>query len=98
MENQHRKITGYCELTQEEIDLMNEVERLGALIEVACNQVLDHLYKQREASAREWQKGNDALRSRLEFAEPEKWANAAKIGFQTNLMHLTRAVAKPTHF
>lgn len=29
MENQHRKIKGYRELTQEEIDLMNEIKELG---------------------------------------------------------------------
>lgn len=29
MENQHRKIKGYRELTQEEIDLMNEIKMLG---------------------------------------------------------------------
>lgn len=29
MENQHRKIKGYRELSQEEIDLMNEVKQLG---------------------------------------------------------------------
>ena len=37
MENQHRKIKGYRDLTQEEIDLMNEVKvkgaELGELIE-----------------------------------------------------------------
>jgi len=37
MENQHRKITGYRELSQAEIDLMNEIkakgEELGALID-----------------------------------------------------------------
>lgn len=37
MENQHRKIKGYRELTQEEINLMNEVKQkgveLGELIE-----------------------------------------------------------------
>ncbi len=37
MENQHRKINGYRELTQEEINAMNAVkqegERLGILIE-----------------------------------------------------------------
>ena len=37
MENQHRQIKGYRELTQEEINLMNEVKRkgveLGELIE-----------------------------------------------------------------
>ncbi|MBH1637535.1 hypothetical protein I5U65_20855 [Stenotrophomonas maltophilia] len=30
MENQHRKITGYRELTQAEIDLMNEIKAKGA--------------------------------------------------------------------
>lgn len=29
MENQHRKIAGYGELTQEEIDLMNKIKSLG---------------------------------------------------------------------
>lgn len=36
MENQHRKIDGYRELSQEEIDLMNEIKAagkdLGALV------------------------------------------------------------------
>lgn len=30
MENQHRKITGYRELSQEEIDLMNRIKEKGA--------------------------------------------------------------------
>lgn len=30
MENQHRKIKGYRELSQEEIDLMNEIKTKGA--------------------------------------------------------------------
>lgn len=29
MENQHKKITGYRDLSQEEIDLMNEVKAKG---------------------------------------------------------------------
>jgi len=37
MENQHRKITGYRELSQEEIDLMNDIKaqgnNLGGLID-----------------------------------------------------------------
>ncbi|WP_298187780.1 hypothetical protein [uncultured Pseudomonas sp.] len=30
MENQHRKITGYRELSQEEVDLMNRIKAAGA--------------------------------------------------------------------
>ena len=41
MENQHQKIKGYRDLTQEEIDLMNEVKtkgaELGAIIEKLDN-------------------------------------------------------------
>lgn len=32
MENQHRKIKGYRELNQKEIDLMNEVKQHGAIL------------------------------------------------------------------
>ena len=32
MENQHRKIKGYKELDQKEIDLMNEVKQHGAVL------------------------------------------------------------------
>ena len=30
MDNQHRKITGYRDLTQDEIDLMNAIKTVGA--------------------------------------------------------------------
>jgi hypothetical protein len=46
MENQHRKITGYRELSQEEINLMNTIksegERLGSIIvDLKANTELD---------------------------------------------------------
>ena len=34
MDNQHKKITGYRDLSQEEIDLMNEIKARGADLEV----------------------------------------------------------------
>jgi hypothetical protein len=33
MENQHRLITGYRELNQEEIDLMNDIKQVGQTLE-----------------------------------------------------------------
>ena len=39
MDNQHRKITGYRELTQAEIDLMNEVKAAGIQLEVLVEKV-----------------------------------------------------------
>lgn len=32
MDNQHRKITGYRELTQQDIDMMNEVKEIGKVV------------------------------------------------------------------
>ena len=32
MENQHRKITGYRDLTQEEIDLVNDIKDVGGTL------------------------------------------------------------------
>ena len=39
MENQHRKISGYRELSQEEIDLMNEVKALGPQIQAVSDKL-----------------------------------------------------------
>ena len=41
MENQHRKITGYRELSQVEIDLMNEVKAIGVELGDLVQQVRD---------------------------------------------------------
>lgn len=43
MDNQHRKISGYRELTQEEIDLINKIKHTG-------QGVLSELIKQLEKS------------------------------------------------
>lgn len=47
MENQHQKIVGYRDLTQQEIDLMNEIktkaEEVGAIVEkLKTTPGLDH--------------------------------------------------------
>lgn len=98
MENQHRKITGYRELSQEEIDLMNEVKALGPQIEGVILKVTAHVQEQRKA----WTAGGDhpadAVAERLDAATPERFAALAKTDFQTALMYLTRAVAQPTFF
>ncbi|OQX12827.1 MAG: hypothetical protein BWK73_14020 [Thiothrix lacustris] len=39
MENQHRKISGYRELNQEEIDLMNEIKAKGRDLERLLSRV-----------------------------------------------------------
>ena len=49
MDNQHRQISGYRELTQDEIDLMNEVKSL----EAAYNRMIDKLRSLPQADQRQ---------------------------------------------
>ena len=110
MENQHRRITGYRELSQEEISLMNEVKALGAGIEEMILKVSAHIEAQfDEAHGRAFDpeigrkvaygnEGAEVEQQRLKDATPERFAALAKTDFQTALMYLTRAVAEPTFF
>lgn len=86
MDNQHRKISGYRELTQHEIDLINKIKAAGTLIEQIIEEV-EHT--------------NLVIGSTSELdeiAEPQMWTHQAKINLKIGLMALTRAVAKPTSF
>lgn len=85
MDNQHRKIAGYRELSQDEIDLMNEIKEQGKVLSAlvdkvnACNTA--HSDSVLVADSK-------ALRS----------GAIAATDLQTGLMWLTRAVAKPEFF
>lgn len=106
MENQHRKISGYRELTAEEIDLMNRIKAKGAELLALQAELADAIKDRREwlqfvvgkTSAYQGQTVDDA-RAELELfeaAEPARWAAIAKTDIQTGIMALVRAVAKPT--
>lgn len=85
MENQHRKITGYRELTQDEIDLMNRIKAIG--------QELDCLIAEVNTA-----NANPEYRETNVASECYRWSSIAKTDLQTGLMALTRAVAKPEFF
>ncbi len=93
MENQHSKIKGYRDLSQEEIDLMNEIKSKGQDLSELINDVNTHLTNQHGLSF-----GNDAERQRLSQSDPTKWLRIAEDHFQQALMALTRSVAQPTTF
>ena len=95
MDNQHRKIIGYRERDQEEIDLMNRVKALGPAIESVLVDVQEFIKNQKtRGSAFE----QEEVLARHEDATPERFAALAKTDFQTPLMYLTRSVAQPTFF
>ena len=88
MENQHRKIAGYGELSQDDIDLINEIKqaeaRTLALHAKVAQRVVDQL---RTASQEEL--------ARIHAAEAPRWAAIAKTDIQTGFMALMRSVAQP---
>lgn len=100
MENQHRKINTYRELTQEEIDLMNEIKALGPQMQLLIEKVQNHVSTQRyNCKCDAGQQVHDLDEwDRLESATPERFAAMAKTELQTGLMLLVRAVAQPTGF
>ena len=93
MDNQHRKIKGYRELSQVEIDLMNEIKakgvELGELVAKLNLHINDQLSYARE---------NIDEVERLHAADPINWLLLGKSKLQEGLMALTRSIAQPTFF
>lgn len=104
MDNQHRLIKGYAELSEEQIALMNEITELGKLIENTCNKVEGLIVRQYDAcktydgEPETKAVPKQAEQARLMAAEPLKWHRSARDAFQADLMYLKRAVAQPTFF
>lgn len=85
VDNQHQKIKGYRDLSQEEIDLMNEVKDLG--------ETLAALVRKLELIS--------APRSPLMGKGPEidgRWVAIGTIHLQQGIMALVRSIAKPESF
>lgn len=100
MDNQHRKIKGYRELTQAEIDLMNEIKAFGPQLQALCEKVHAHIESQRYACMNEvnTEVQNADEIARLDAANPELWASWGRETLKLSLMQLTRAIAQPTFF
>lgn len=79
MENQHQKITGYRELNQEEIDLMNEVKAEGVRLRELYDKIGQHVTGDIGTAP----------------SERLRWLAIGRTQYQQALMALTRAVAAP---
>ena len=85
MDNQHRHIKGYRELSQAEINLMNAIKENGVTLEATLGAVDDLLTA-------------DNLEHGTPDAEARRWLEIARTHLQQGLMAATRAVARPKFF
>lgn len=83
MDNQHRKISGYRELSQEEIDLVNSVKAQEAALLALVLTVQGRI-------------PYSADMARVAVAEPGRWASIAKTHIQEGASALVRAITQPT--
>lgn len=101
MENQHRKIAGYRELSQEEVDLMNRIKAKGKellSLQGELSEMLIRQEKQKIKDATREMHSNEAESEldRFRQAEPLRWAAIGKTDIQTGIMAMVRAVAQPS--
>ncbi|QBP37266.1 hypothetical protein TF_25 [Pseudomonas phage vB_PaeP_TF17] len=95
MDNQHKKIKGYRDLSQEEIDMMNRVKELGSQFEKLIQDVSDHLRDQYNSNLKS---NNKDEITRIANAEPGRWLAIGKTNIQTGMMAIIRAIAQPDSF
>lgn len=87
VENQHQKITGYRDLSQEEIDLMNEIKAESVRLGELCA-------KLKRCAAGQNIPGDPVLPRQLDG----RWIAIGTTDLQTGFMALVRGVAQPTTF
>ena len=93
MDNQHRKIKGYRELSQAEIDLMNEIKTKGVELAELCAKLEERLSEQSAVAVHD-----EAEKHRIVGAYPFRWLAIGRTHLQEGLMALTRSVAQPGFF
>jgi len=87
MENQHKKIKGYRDLTQEEVDLMNEIKEIGENVGKLCDKLKKSMKFEEESHGT-----SDAP------MYDQRWINIGKTHLQQGFMALVRSVSKPESF
>lgn len=98
MDNQHKLIAGYRDLTEDEIALMNEVKAKAAEVGVLVEKLRERL-PAFKMDGEPVQVGDQTLIGVSEEAyETDRWMTIGTDHLQQGFMALTRAVARPTTF
>lgn len=104
MENQHRMIKTYRELSDTEIALMNACKEMEARVEDLLSRIHVHLFEENaravdvlsdpNASAADASAAQEVL-NRYDDTEPMRWLELSRTNMQVGFMELCRAVAQP---
>jgi hypothetical protein len=89
MDNQHRKIKGYRDLSQAEIDLMNEAKALSE----QCGAFVEKL-REHGAALTDQNTGEIAFVKTLD----QRWVSIGATDLQRGFMALIRGITQPTTF
>lgn len=99
MDNQHRKIRGYRELSQAEIDLMNRIKGKGEELLTLHGELVKTLQDQQlsKINAAKFEGTDEAQADWERFvkADPQRWAALGRTDIERGIMALVRAVAQP---
>jgi hypothetical protein len=88
MDNQHKKIKGYRDLSQEEIDLMNEVKAKGEELRALVAKI-EAVIANADAPAPGMAHEADS---------PLYWLRYAEGSYRCATMYAVRAIAQPTSY
>ena len=97
MDNQHKLMKGYWDLSAEEIALMNEIKAKGAEL----GSLVERLEKAQKDECENLQHHTEAedFTQRVEsLNDARRWTAIGKTQLQQGLMGIIRAVARPTSF
>ncbi|CBJ43010.1 hypothetical protein [Ralstonia solanacearum] len=98
MDNQHKLITGYRDLTEDEVALMNEVKAKAAEVGMLVERLRGRL-PAFKIEGDPVQVGDQTLIAVSDEAyETDRWMTIGQDHLQQGFMALTRAVARPTTF
>lgn len=88
MDNQHRLIKGYRELSAEEIDLVNQIKTLAEQVGVLCLKLGEHVFAM----------PSDEPQKDADREEASRWLEEGELSLQTGFMQVTRAITRPESF
>lgn len=88
------KITGYRQLDEDEVALINRAKALDAAAQLLAADIREHVRVQ-------WQiirpsiEADLVVAERLNDAEPERWLSMGRTSIQMGVMQLVRSIAQP---